>query len=99
LTLLDAIRRFSQQKWADPRDRVFGLLGIVREEQRIDVEYGMSPRDVMYAALMKVLAVEGAGARNEFRLMMVFEFLVIDMGLGAEEKQRVQEYIRSYVSK
>ncbi|KAH6866490.1 heterokaryon incompatibility protein-domain-containing protein, partial [Alternaria rosae] len=39
LNLVQAVRFFSQGRCHDPRDKVYGLMGLVREEQRLTIDY------------------------------------------------------------
>ncbi|KAH8903333.1 HET-domain-containing protein [Coniochaeta sp. PMI_546] len=45
-SLLDVLARFKNVHSTDPRDRVFGLLGLVTEQHDIRVDYGKSVGDV-----------------------------------------------------
>ncbi|KAK0748903.1 heterokaryon incompatibility protein-domain-containing protein [Schizothecium vesticola] len=45
-TLLDVLARFRWVEATDPRDRIYGLLGLVNEEHIISVDYGKTPEEV-----------------------------------------------------
>jgi hypothetical protein len=45
-SLLDVLARFKSVKSTDPRDRVYGLLGLVTEEHNVKVDYAKSAGDV-----------------------------------------------------
>ncbi|KAI9694044.1 MAG: hypothetical protein M1822_003315 [Bathelium mastoideum] len=53
LPLPHALDAFSRCKWTDGRDRVFGLLALVRPVERIKVDYGLDPDEVIKAAVLK----------------------------------------------
>jgi hypothetical protein len=42
MTLINAIRLFSESYCQDPRDKVYGLMGLVKQEQRLTIDYGKS---------------------------------------------------------
>ena len=54
-SLYDAIKYFSNNGCQDPRDRVYGLLGIVREHERVVVDYSESVEEV-YLSVLRVLS-------------------------------------------
>jgi hypothetical protein len=45
-TLKDCIRRFSGYDCEDPRDKVYGILSLVRENDRLEVDYSKSTEEV-----------------------------------------------------
>jgi hypothetical protein len=53
--LEDALSKFSKGFCVDPRDRVYGLLGLVRLAEQIDVDYGKSPQQVLMDAILVIL--------------------------------------------
>ncbi|KAI9708472.1 MAG: hypothetical protein M1820_003933 [Bogoriella megaspora] len=53
LPLPHVLDAFSRCQWTDGRDRVFGLLALVRPGERIEVDYGLDPYEVMKAAVLK----------------------------------------------
>ena len=46
MPLFHAVRLFSQSHCQDPRDKVYGLLGLVKEEQRLTIDYGKPLQNV-----------------------------------------------------
>lgn len=52
----------------DPRDRIFGVQALVRDDQKIGIDYSMSSREVFLATYKRLAAIEGAGrgARTMF---------------------------------
>ena len=52
LPLADCVRRFSKYECSDPRDKVYGLLGLVLENQRPVVDYNKSAEGVIADVLM-----------------------------------------------
>ena len=57
-TLLKAIKQFSKKRCHDPRDKVFGLLGMVYDYERIPVNYRLSTHQVFYQAVQAVFTNE-----------------------------------------
>ena len=55
-SLYDTIKYFSDNGCHDPRDRVYGLLGIVKEHERVVVDYSNSVEEV-YLSVLKVLSM------------------------------------------
>jgi hypothetical protein len=56
-SLCYAICTFSSNLCGDPRDKIYGLLGIVEEKQRIDVDYRVSTREVFERSVRKILEI------------------------------------------
>ena len=46
LSLHQCVMNFMWQRCEDPRDKVYGLLGLVRESERLTVDYGKSKQEV-----------------------------------------------------
>jgi hypothetical protein len=57
LHLYDAVCKFSSNRCENPRDKIYGLLGIVATEERIEVDYSLSTREVFLRAVEKMLKV------------------------------------------
>lgn len=108
-SLMIAMTLFSGQGCADPRDKVYGLMGIVEEDERLDVDYEKAPRGVLLDAIeviMKRLDEDVTGA-TQWELTHVvsvrevvekFWKLGEEMGLEAgrvEELAVLLEQIRS----
>lgn len=47
MTLFQAVRLFSQGRCQDPRDKVYGLMGLVTEEQRLTIDYAKSLEELL----------------------------------------------------
>jgi len=52
------LRTFAGMHCQDPRDKVFGLLGLVRPSRRITVDYSMTVKEVFFAAVGKIFEDE-----------------------------------------
>lgn len=55
------IEQFVEKQCAEVRDKVFGLLGMVVPEQRVEVDYNLSVREVFYSAVAVMVDVRDAG--------------------------------------
>lgn len=66
--LWNCISKFSDYKCEDPRDRVYGLLGLVREDDRLEVDYSKSTEDVF---LQVVMFIGSRGLLEHDRLFML----------------------------
>jgi hypothetical protein len=53
--LLDAINMFSSKACSDPRDKVYGLQGMVWPLERVTIDYSLSVADVFRSTIDKVL--------------------------------------------
>lgn len=51
LSLLDCLRLFAHHKCEDPRDKVYGLMGLVKQEERLYVDYQKTPHEVFLDVL------------------------------------------------
>jgi len=67
LFLFKAISAFSDCHCSDPRDRVCGLLGVLRRHERIDLDYILPLRAVLFAALSNVLECESELSLGKMR--------------------------------
>ena len=47
MTLSYAIKTFEESRCQDPRDKVYGLMGLVKESQRIQIDYGESLEELL----------------------------------------------------
>jgi len=47
MTLIYAIKTFIQSHCQNPRDKVYGLMGLVKEEQRLAIDYGKSLQELL----------------------------------------------------
>jgi len=47
MTLFDVVRLFSQGRCQDPRDKVYGLMGLVKEDQRLTIDYAKSLEELL----------------------------------------------------
>jgi hypothetical protein len=56
--LLDALRLFGQSECADPRDKVYGLMGIEHETQRVVVDYSKAVCDVYLDTAIAILELD-----------------------------------------
>lgn len=54
LSLTLALKRFGNLQCADTRDRVYALLGIVRDDQQLTVDYRQTPRAVFVDAMLLI---------------------------------------------
>jgi hypothetical protein len=81
LSLMDALSQFSDSSCLDPRDKVYGLLGIVKPEQRIAVNYRSSTEEVFEAAVSMVRANAELGSREDHKQGVVLSLLARDMAV------------------
>jgi len=58
IPLKDALETWTGSSCADPRDKIFGLMGIVREEERIEVDYQKSVKEVFSDAVLMIAKKE-----------------------------------------
>ena len=70
---------------------MFGLLGMVKPEQKVNVDYTMTAEEVFHAALDKVLDTHPLGNPHQYSL--VFGLLAKDMGLKAAEEGAMRSII------
>ena len=52
-----AIKTFNQSLCQDPRDKVYGLMGLVKEEQRLQIDYG-KPLEELLLGIMTIFYAE-----------------------------------------
>ena len=81
LPLMDAISQFSDSGCLDPRDKVYGLLGIVQPEQRIEVNYRFSAQQVFEATAGVIRAIEPTGDAQNHKQAVVLSLLARDMNV------------------
>lgn len=55
-SLATAMFLFSNNICADSHDKVYGLMGIVRQEQRLAIDYNNPPQDVFQEAFKVIIA-------------------------------------------
>lgn len=55
--LFYAIDKFSANECENPRDRVFGLLGVVAKDGRIVIDYSLSTSDVFTKTVVKICEI------------------------------------------
>ena len=76
LPLALAIQSFSSNHCTNPRDKIFGLLGIVDPAERVEVNYNLSVREVFYSALDVALRSRSSSILPEFTIEHAF----LDLG-------------------
>jgi len=64
LKLHEEIRHFCIHRCLDPRDKIFGLLGIVRREERIEIDYEMTPNQIFHAVAKVTVRYENRAPRE-----------------------------------
>jgi hypothetical protein len=106
LGLDEAIRFFSAKKCANPRDRIFGVLGMVKREERVAVNYELSVAQVYYAAFLKAFeSLLGQGHPSSSHrqaamagqvniLRSTFELLAQHMGIPGSETDAMKAIIK-----
>ena len=111
LTLEDAIRFFSAKECANPRDRVFGVLGMVRPEERIVVDYQKSVEQVYYTAFLRSFETllgqdhpllqkrQQAGSGQISIFSSTFELLAQHMGLSTTQVALMKSIVAAYRAK
>ncbi|KAF2432567.1 HET-domain-containing protein [Tothia fuscella] len=57
LHLYHVVCTFSPNDCQDPRDKGYGLLGLVEEVERLKVDYSLSARDLFYKTVAKLLEI------------------------------------------
>ena len=55
LTLFDVLARFRDQRSTDPRDKIYGILGLVSEEHALKVQYQKTEAEVFAAATAELI--------------------------------------------
>jgi hypothetical protein len=80
--LLEVINNFGQNDCGDPRDKVYGLMGIVHKEDRLVVDYGKTVCDVYIDVVKKSL--EG----GTHRLQRIKTLLTLSESMGFQKDQR-----------
>lgn len=58
-TLLDVLARFQSNRATDPRDRIYGLLGLVTDKHDIVIDYTKSPTQVFIDATISLINKAG----------------------------------------
>ncbi|KAF2110618.1 heterokaryon incompatibility protein-domain-containing protein [Lophiotrema nucula] len=100
LPLVQAINKFSESECSDPRDKVYGLLGLVVPEERIEPDYSITPRALMYKALAKVLSVNKAPVQTPDHLVgVIFRLFALRIGLRRTEWRRIDHFMAAYRSR
>ncbi|KAH8646739.1 heterokaryon incompatibility protein-domain-containing protein [Xylariales sp. PMI_506] len=75
-SLLKALWFFSENQTSRPRDKIYGLMGIVRQDQRITIDYNKADREIFADALRMIRAVH----RN-------YDGLIAELGTADNVKQ------------
>jgi len=57
-SLLDVLARFKNAQATDDRDKIYGLLGLVSEKERVDVDYGKTKAQVFTEAALAIINAE-----------------------------------------
>jgi hypothetical protein len=90
LPLATALSYYADCGCLDPRDKVFGLLGIVVPEQRLRVDYDLGPLAVFELAVGVMLRHDAAaGTEVNKNLRIVIAMLARDMGV----EERIEEIV------
>lgn len=79
------IDRFSAYNCEDPRDKVYGLLGLVHEDDRLEVDYGKSTEEVF------LQAVESIWSRGGFFKSAVMCMLPLSDSMKLHKYRHVHE--------
>jgi hypothetical protein len=88
LSLVAAITTFSCHECVDPKDKIYGLLGMVCPEHQIEVDYSLPTLKIFYTALAKVLERDHEAPRDrELQYQYLFETLAARMGLIEDESE------------
>lgn len=88
LDLLEGLKRFSQNKCQDPRDRVYGVLGMVEPASRIAVDYSLSTEQVFVSVLERMHTMHSTDRWPPLRVADMLRTLGEDMGLSLEIQRR-----------
>jgi hypothetical protein len=80
LRLFKAIEQFSSCYCADPRDKVYGLLGMIGSGPSLEIDYSLQPKQVLHATVDRVLTLE----RCDYGVKRTLVNLAISMGLEGE---------------
>ena len=89
------ISRFSAHKCEDPRDKVYGLMGLVRESDRLEVDYSKSIEDVFGQA---VLSLRSRRFNNELYLVNELQLVthvvrLLGHSMGLDKRRNMEDYI------
>jgi hypothetical protein len=97
LTLLPLLKEFCEQKCSDPRDRIYGLLGVLRfrhdgrEKCGIFADYSLSAYDIF----LQVVYHERKDIFGSYKDENSFRIVVVALGLD-EQDLLVRATIRYY---
>jgi hypothetical protein len=83
LPLLEVLERFGGGDCSDSRDRLYGLLGLVRPDQRVPVDYHLEIQDVAQAVHEKLVECHGNSAHT---LERISDVLARRLGYYFEDK-------------
>ena len=71
LPLIQVIEMFGAGDCADPKDRVYGLLGLVHEDQRIAVDYNFDVKEIAVLVYNKIVSLHAGGDRDALDLRVL----------------------------
>lgn len=78
--LFRALQWFSHCECADPRDKVYSLLGMIKHQNVMDIDYSLTPTEVLHANIETILELEQA----DYGLKQTLVNLARHMGLAWE---------------
>lgn len=90
-SLLEALRLFMSHDCFDVRDKVFGIMGLVREDQQLVVDYSLSRFQVFSRVAAAVKKFEGINCTEDYDLAALGLMLLGDV----EEHKETIENLRS----
>lgn len=88
--LMDSTELVSRAKCSDPRDHIYGVMGITLPEQRVRVDYSMSVMEVFLAYLHKFYVAESKRLLDEDDMFWLI-LLACKMGLLGERYSRTRD--------
>lgn len=93
--LLEALSTFESCACSDPKDQVYGLLGIVRPEERIRIDYRLDIEDVWQNAFTIVVQSQEKGLDDA-----MIDFLALKLNLHSHlDFEAVQRIVQSAQSR
>lgn len=92
--LHEALSNFDICACSDPKDHVYGLLGIVRPEERIRIDYNLNIEEVWRSAFTMVVQSQEKDPDDE-----IIDFLALKINLHSHlDHETVQQFVKSLQS-
>jgi hypothetical protein len=92
--LLEALSNFDICACSDPKDHVYGLLGIVHPEERVRIDYNLNIEEVWRSAFTMVVQSQEKDPDDE-----IIDFLALKINLHSHlDHETVQQFVKSLQS-